>query len=310
VTKLAIRFSLRMYPGVMLLMGVAGGCASADQLSPGTAASMSAESAAQEASSLPPPPPPAATFAGVPVALEAAPDVALPEFSGVVRTTSPAAITSTLLAAQKAGSRAVLRLVPADQATNGDGTFSLGKWKTALDRYDGVDISPGSDGTWAGHMLVQSPQSSSRWGGRPLSYSELEEMARYSRERWPGLPTIVQAPPSWLAASPSPWRYLDASSVVYSGSAGDVEFWASRRAREARSAGLGLLFGVSVLEKTTTAAQLEGWGSALLAQDNVCGLVIRRYRISYFSRTDVKAAVASLVDQARERSATSCRVRN
>jgi hypothetical protein len=135
-------------------------------------------------------------------------------------------------------------------------------------------------------------------------------MARYSRERWPGLPTIVKAPPSWLAASPTPWRYLDASAVVYSGSAGNVEDWATRQARTAIDAGLGLLIGINVLNGHTSASQLASWGSALLRQNHVCGLVMYRYEATYFSRSDVKAAVASLTEQAQAHAKTSCRVRS
>ncbi len=48
--------------------------------------------------------------------------------------------------------RASLRLTGSSDVANGNGTFNLTKWKAALDRYAGVDLSSFvGDGTIAGH---------------------------------------------------------------------------------------------------------------------------------------------------------------
>jgi hypothetical protein len=149
-------------------------------------------------------------------------------------------------------------------------------------------------------------------------------MARYSRQRWPALTTITHAPLSWLAARTTPWQYLDAASVMYSGSDGEAGAWVSQQASTAGTARLGLLVGMNVLNGGTSASglagttagkfamsasQLRSWGSALVAQSRVCGLLMARYDAGYFGRSDVKDAVAIVGEKARTRATTSCRVR-
>jgi hypothetical protein len=247
-------------------------------------------------------------------------------FTGSVRGATPANVVATAAAAREAGARVILRLTGNDvDVTNADGTFSLTKWKAALDRYAGVGLaSYVDDGTIAGHLLVQNPQVASTWGGRPIPHATIEEMARYSRQRWPAIPTIAHAPPSWLADKTTPWQYLDASSVTYSGSAGDAGAWVGEQASAAGEARLGLLVGMNVLNGGTSASRLAGttqgkfamsatqlrsWGTALVAHSRVCGLLLSRYDEVYFARSDIKDAVAAVGEKARAHAATSCRVR-
>jgi hypothetical protein len=246
-------------------------------------------------------------------------------FTGSVRSATPSNVLVTAAAARRAGARIILRFA-GNEVANADGTFSLTKWKAALDRYASVDLSSyAADGTIAGHLLVTNPQAARAWGGRQISYATLEEMARYSRQRWPAIPTIAHAPPSWLAAKATPWQYLDASSVMYSGSDGDAGAWVGKQASDAGRARLGLLVGMQVLNGGTSASQLPGtsegefamsasqlrtWGSALVAQSRVCGLVMAHYEDAYFGRSDVKEAVSIVAEKAAARAATPCRVRS
>lgn len=278
-----------------------------------------------EPSPTPAPGPAPSPAAGVPFGPYALPVSKMASFSGALRGATPSNVVVTATAARKAGARVVLRLTGSD-LTNGDGSFSLTKWKAALDRYAGVDLSSFvSDGTLAGHLLVQNPQNAGAWGGQWISYATLEEMARYSRQRWPALPTVVQASPAWLAANPSPWQYLDASSVMYSGSAGDAGAWVTGQANAAAKGGLGLVVSMNVLNGGTSASglpgtlpgkyamsgsQLRAWGSALVAHGRVCGLFLSRYDATYFGRSDVKEAVAAVAQKAGERGSTSCRARS
>jgi hypothetical protein len=148
-------------------------------------------------------------------------------------------------------------------------------------------------------------------------------MARYSRARWTAVPTIVDAEASWLSTTTT-WRYLDAATVSYTAAAGDPATWISRQASAAARARLGLLVGMNVLNGGTSASgiagsqpgkyamsatQLRNWGSALLAEDRACGLVLQRYDSRYFGRSDVAGAIAELGRKAGEVQASSCRVR-
>jgi hypothetical protein len=271
-----------------------------------------------------PPPPESPTSSGVPFGTYGLPTSGMGAFTGLLRGATPGNVLATAAAARNAGARVILRFTGNDVA-NADGSFSLTKWKAALDRYAGVDLSSYvADRTITGHLLVQNPQSPGAWGGRPISYATLEEMARYSRQRWPAIPTIVHAPPSWLRAKTTPWQYLDASSVTYSGAAGDAAAWVGEQASAAGAARLGLLVGMNVLNGGTSASRLAGtepgkyamsatqlrsWGTSLLTQSRVCGLMMSRYDEGYFGRSDVKDAVAAISEKARTRAATSCRVR-
>lgn len=271
-----------------------------------------------------PPPPEPSPSSGVPFGPYGLPTSEMGSFTGSVRGATPSNVLVTAAAARRAGARVILRLA-GDDVANANGTFSLTKWKAALDRYASVNLSSYvSDGTIAGHLLVQYPQNAGAWGGQEIPYTTLEEMARYSRQRWPALTTIAHAPPSWLAGKTTPWQYLDASSVMYSGSAGDAGAWVSKQASTAGEARLGLLVGMNVLNGGTSASGLAGttegnfamsasqvrtWGSALVAQHGVCALLMSRYDEGYFGRSDIKDAVAVVGEKARTRAAISCRVR-
>jgi hypothetical protein len=273
----------------------------------------------------PDPVPPPSPATGIPFGPHALPLSRMASFSGAIRGATPANAAATATAARKAGARVVLRLTGSD-VTNGDGTFSLTKWKLALDRYAGVDLSSFvSDGTLAGHLLVLNPQNARAWGGQQIPYATLDEMARYSRQRWPALPTIAQAPPAWLAANSSSWQYLDASAVMYSGSAGDAAAWVAGQASAAAKGRLGLLVSMNVLNGGTSASglpgttagkyamsgsQLRAWGSALVGDSRVCGLFLARYDATYFGRSDVNEAVVAVAQKAGTRGATSCRTRS
>ena len=269
-------------------------------------------------------PPPPSTTAGVPFGPYGLPPSEMASFSGAVRGATPSNVVTIAAAARRAGARVILRLTGANVA-NGDGTFSLTKWKAALDRYAGVDLaSYVSDGTVVGHLLIQNPENARAWGGKRIPYSTLEEMARYSRQRWPALPTIVQAAPSWLAANSAPWQYLDAASTTYSAGSGDAGSWVASQASAAAKGRLGLLVGMNVLNGGTSSSQLRGtspgkyamsatqlrtWGSALAVHTGVCGLFLSRYDVEYFGRSDIKQAVADLAGKAGARATTSCRSR-
>jgi hypothetical protein len=173
-------------------------------------------------------------------------------------------------------------------------------------------------------MLAQNPQNTRAWGGKVISHSTLDEMARYSRQLWASVPTLAHAPATWLAGNAAGWKYLDAASVTYSGASGDASAWVRNQAGAAGRARLGLLVGMNVLNGGTSASrlagtttgkfamsasQLQAWGSALVAHSQVCGLVLSRYNADYFGRSDVRTAVAALRNESSAREATSCRTR-
>jgi hypothetical protein len=271
----------------------------------------------------PEPEPSPTPSSGVPFGPYAVTSSAMGSFSGAVQSVTPANVLATARAARQADVQLVLRLATGD-VTNADGTFNLDKWRAAIDRYRSIDLAPFiTDGTIMGHMLVQNPHYAERWGGRTIPQANLDEMARYSRGRWPGLTTVVQAPATWLATKSTAWQYLDAASVMYAGS-GEAAKWIAAQVAAASDARLGLMVAMNVLSGGTSssgiqvlgagnyamsATQLGTWGAALLAPTRVCGLMMSRYHSDYFGRSDVKAAVATLAQKASAHAGTSCRVR-
>ena len=276
-----------------------------------------------------PPPPsdpdpsePPPSGAGVPFGAYGLPLEQVGVYGGAGRTVTPDNVLATVRAARQEGARVIIRMV-VDGVKNSDGTFSLTKWKAALDRYGSVDLASfASDGTIAGHVLVQSPQNAKQWGGKAISYATLDEMARYSRLRWAAMPTLVDAPATWLARNPVDWKHLDAASSTYAASFGDASSWVTSQASAARGAGLGFLAEMNVLNGGTSASgirgtisgkyamsasQLRNWGSTILGVNHVCGLVLARYDDAYFGRSDIRDAVRDLAVKASTRTARSCR---
>ena len=127
-----------------------------------------------------------------------------------------------------------------------------------MDRAAHADLSSYvRDGTFAGHLLILSPDVAGRWGGQRISHATLDEMARYSRSRWAAVPTIVEADAAWLGTTTA-WSWLDGVWAIYSASAGDAATWVGRQASAAGRARLGIMLGMNVLNGGTSASGIRG----------------------------------------------------
>lgn len=128
-----------------------------------------------------------------------------------------------------------------------------------------------------------------------IPQSTVEAAAKYSKQLWPTLPTIVNAPAHWLAASTITYTSLDAGWVfaglnVLDGGDGSSGFHGNYPKKWAMSAN-----------------ELRTYGSALLSQSYVCGFAMWKYSATYYDRADVKSAMTDLSAQARTHARTSCR---
>ena len=238
---------------------------------------------------------------------------------------SPSNILSQLSGARAKGGRVVIKLCKGrDQyVKNSDGTFSLTKWKALVGRYRNVNLGPYiSDGTIIGHYLIDEPHRASRWGGKAISQATLEAMAKYSKEIWPPMTTIVRVAPSWLASSSVNYTYLDAGWTQYTAGKGTRRSgWPPRRRR--RSArGSGLVVGLNVLDGGNGSSKIRGWtngkwamsaseirsyGGAMLGQSHACAFFNWTHDVQYYGRSDIKSAMADLSAKARAHAKTSCR---
>jgi hypothetical protein len=244
-------------------------------------------------------------------------------YDGSVRLPAPGDIMKLLAGARAKGGRLVLRLTghsPSVQSS--DRTFSLEKWKRQIDRFKSLDLgSYINDGTLMGHFLINRPEDPSTWGGKKIPQSTLEAMAQYSKQLWPGLPTLVYSEPTYLRAAGINFRYLDAGWIMYQSSKGDARRWLRGQVAAAKASRLGLIVGLNVLDGGTKASGIQGrskgkysmsatelrsWGSILLDEPYVCGLFNWRYDSKYNARSDVRSAMSYLSQRAKSHAKTSC----
>ena len=234
--------------------------------------------------------------------------------TGSVKASGPSDILSTLYAARSRGARVVVRMSGGDSYfKNSDGTFSLTKWKYRIDRFRNVNIKPYiDDGTLIGHFLLDEPYDPTNWGGKTISQSTVEAMAKYSKSIWPSLPTVVRAPATWANSSSTSYSYLDATWNQYVLRKGDLNNWLNANISAAKAKGLAMIVGINMLNggtdgKAVTASQLKSWGSTLASSSYSCAFLSWQYNSTYFSRSDIKDALKYVGYKAKNHAWKSCK---
>jgi hypothetical protein len=238
---------------------------------------------------------------------------------------TPDNVLSLLSEARSKGARIVLKLTMGadDYIQNSDGTFSFTKWKALVDRFKPVNLGPYiTDGTLLGHFLIDEPHRAAKWGGKIIPQATVEAMAKYSKQIWPTMNTFVHTQTAWLASSPVTYTYLDASWVQYAAGKGAVTTYIANEIYYAKSKGLGLMVGMNVLDggngssgiRGTTsgrysmsASELKTYGTVLLNQSYACGFINWQHSLTYFGRSDVQSAMATLSNMAKAHVKTACR---
>lgn len=238
---------------------------------------------------------------------------------------TPDNVLSLLSDARARGARIVLKMsMGADSyIQNSDGTFSLTKWKSLVDRFRSVNLGPYiSDGTLLGHFIIDEPHRASKWGGKVIPQSTVESMAKYSKQIWPSLNTFVHTQMSWLANSSVSYVYLDAGWAQYAANKGEVTSWVTGEISKAKSKGLGLMVGMNALNggngssgiqgtssaySAMSAKELRSYGTVLLNQSYDCGFIVWAYDSGYYGRSDIKSALSDLSSMARAHAKTACR---
>jgi hypothetical protein len=238
---------------------------------------------------------------------------------------SPKNIISHLKGARARGGRVVIKLSRGSDrhVKNRDGSFSLSKWKALVSRYRHLNLEPFiKDGTIIGHYLIDEPHRTARWGRNGISRKTLEEMARYSKQLWPNMHTLVRVAPTWLAGAPFRWKHLDAGWAQYRASHGDPRRWITSETRAAEREGLGLMVGLNVLDGGNGSSRIRGnsrrkwamsaseirkYGAALLGSRRACGFFNWTHDSKYYKRSDIRSAMADVSKRARSHERTSCR---
>ena len=139
----------------------------------------------------------------------------------------------------------------------------------------------------------------------------VEEMAKYSKSIWPTMNTIVRTQATYLDNFATTYKYLDAAWAQYAERFGDPRAFLAGNVAAAKNKGLALVMGLNIsmgtVRKTELSAQqIESWGSALLADSYPCAFISWQYREPYMSRAEIRAAMSSLAQKARNHAARSC----
>jgi hypothetical protein len=276
--------------------------------------STSDESAPPEAAGLAGPSYSTGFSGGIPFGSFAQPTSAFGDrYNGAMRNIYADNLLDELKAIKDRGGKVMLNLAGAPpRYTDGSGHFSLTMWKASMDRFKGVDFSSYiQDGTVIGNFLLDEPNDPANWNGRPVPESMVEDMAQYSKARWPGMPTIVRVRPEYLTGT---YHYLDAAWSQYHSRFGDPAKFVAGDVAKAKSKGLALVVGFNILKGNNgsplTASQITSWGSALMGDSYACAFLSWKYDQRYMDRSDIGQALQTLSGKAGNQGSKSCRGTN
>ncbi len=193
-----------------------------------------------------------------------------------------------------------------------DGHFSITKWKQGVNSFKLIPFTSYiTDGTIVAHYLIDEPNDASNWGGTPVPPATLEEMARYSKQLWPTMATLVRVEPTYLAQWSGTYRYLDASWAQYVTRKGPPLDFIRRNVADAKLKGLALVTGMNILKgdsaRAMSPALIKSAGSTLLSSWYPCAFVSWKYNAEYLSTPGVRDALRYLRSKALNRTYKSCR---
>jgi hypothetical protein len=194
-----------------------------------------------------------------------------------------------------------------------NGCFSMTKWKNRVNSFARHNFSSFiNDGTIIAHYIVDEPNDKANWCGKPILPATVEEMAKYSKQLWPNMPTVARAEASYLAQWSGTFRYLDAAWAQYVTRKGDPSDFINRNVADAKRKGLALITGLNILKggpnrTPMTASTIRSAGSALLSSSYPCTFINWMYDAEYLSNTNVRDALKYLRSKALNRPYKSCR---
>jgi hypothetical protein len=305
--KLSRRIARLRAPVLATLLLALGACAGEDTLAPAEGTDPRLPAAA-----------PAATLGssfsgGIPFGTFSQPNDAFGRrFNGGHRIIYPQYLDRDLGEIRARGGRIVLMLAgPAVYFKDANGHFSLTKWKARVDLYKDTKLNTFiNDGTIIAHYMVDEPNDPTNWNGQPISGETLDEMARYSKSRYPNLPTIVRTYPTYLEQW-GPYRYLDGAWAQYVARKGDPDTFLAENVASAKRQGLSLVVGLNLQKGTIgqtelSPSQLKAWGSALLGSSYPCAFISWHYDARYLTSGSMGDALDYLRGLAESHGTKSC----
>jgi hypothetical protein len=226
-----------------------------------------------------------------------------------------------LTAARKANVRVFINMTGNERAFRDANGFSMAMWKARVDRFRNDDLDSFiEDGTILAHLLMDEPNDKNNWNGKVVTHAEIEEMARYSKEIWPNMPTYIRTLPEYLHGGHFP--HLDALWFHYVDRFGPVDEYLAEHYPVVRELGLTIIGGLNVLnggsesspipgkragKKAMSAEELRSIGGKLLDQPGQCAFLLWEWADWYQDRPEIKAALEDLAAKARNYPKQSCR---
>lgn len=243
-------------------------------------------------------------------------------------------VNTLLPMVKNSGMKITLRLTHDHDAYTTSGNFDLALWKSDLDSWNSYDIQNYiDDGTLVGHMLLDDIDT---FSGTDPTAAELDEMARYSQEKFPGLMTFVRQTCSRM---PTPdtengeYQYVDNCVNQYTNypgySDGPIDSYVTTQISAADTLGLGMINGLNIVDGgdgssgelgsrsnhyAMTATEITEYGEALLNVPNLQMFLMWEYDgeqtswlsshytygADYFDQSALQAALAGLGELAAE----------
>jgi hypothetical protein len=235
-------------------------------------------------------------------------------YNGALRIIGPDHLLSDLSAIRSRGGRVVLNLAGGQRRFRDKyGHFSFTLWKNSVDRFRRINFSSYiKDGTVIAHYLIDEPNDPTNWNGRTVSQATVEAMAKYSKQIWPGMSTVVRAYPDYMAKYSGTYYYLDAAWAQYVYRKGPINDFLSQNVALAKKKGLALVVGLNLIKggpnrTKMTASQVRSWGATLLGSSYPCAFVSYMYNSTYLSTSSIKDAMDYLRNKAQNRTTKSCR---
>lgn len=242
-------------------------------------------------------------------------------FSGTQITALVAScLVADLEAARRANLRVFISFTGNEQYLRDENGFSLTKWKQRVDRFRNVDLTSYiSDGTILAHLIMDEPADPNNWNGKVVSLSDIEAMAKYSKEVWPTMLVYIRTWPEYLKGGQFP--HLDAVWFHYLDRWGDIDSFLAKHLGDLRGLGLKVIGGLNVLnggskssgipgkgsgKNAMSADEIRTWGGKFFAQPDLCAFLLWEYDAGYLARPDIKAAVEELAQKARNYPKNSC----
>lgn len=235
-------------------------------------------------------------------------------YNGALRIIGPDHLLSDLSAIRARGGRVVLNLAGGQRRFRDKyGHFSFTLWKNSVDRFKRINFSSYiKDGTIIAHYLIDEPNDPTNWNGRVVSQATVEAMAKYSKQVWPGMSTVVRAYPDYMAKYSGKYYYLDAAWAQYVYRKGPVADFLRTNVALAQKKGLALVVGLNLIKggpnrSRMSASQVRSWGATLLGSSYPCAFVSYMYNSTYLSTSSIKDAMDYLRNKAQNRTTKSCR---